>query len=95
MELKRIARMHNELIETVKGWYLREYPEDDLGRELPPTRRFIDFVDALANGEDVYKLMGSADDSIIRERIFEKLSQILGVDYSAIYDAWLSIEENE
>ena len=93
MELKRIARMHNELIETVKGWYLREYPEDDLGRELPPTKRFIDFVNALASGEEVYNLMGAADDSIIRERIFEKLSKILDVSYSEIYYAWLNGEE--
>lgn len=95
MTLREITEFYQELNSTVKGWYVSAYPEDDLGRDLPPTKRFADYVNALTNGESIDDLMGAAYDSVIRERIFEKLSQILDVDYSAIYDTWLRIEENE
>lgn len=95
MTLREITEFYQELYMAVKGWYTSAYPEDDLGRELLPTKTFADYANALTNGKNIDNLMGAAYDSVIRERIFEKLSQILDVDYSAIYDTWLRIAENE
>jgi hypothetical protein len=41
--------------------------------------------------QDVYKYIGIAD-SIIRERIFEKLANEMGIDYNEIYNQWLLAE---
>ena len=40
-------------------------------------------------GYDVYNILGVGD-SMIRERVFEELSKILGVDYDVIYQKWLN-----
>ena len=47
------------------------------------------YDEALNHGDDIYDLMGDADDSVIRERIFWELSDILDVEYDNIYDRWL------
>ena len=39
-----------------------------------------------------YEAVGNGIDSIIRERIFEKLSQELNVDYGVIYNMWLNAD---
>lgn len=73
---------------SVRGWYVEAYPTDDLGKEIYEDTTFEDVLDMLNDGGDVYDTLGVAD-SIIRERIFEKLSDLLDVDYSVIYDKWL------
>ena len=71
----------------IKEFYLSDYPEDELGIELSDAT-FADILDALNNGVDVYDIMGYGD-SVIRERIFERLADILDVDYDVIYDLWI------
>lgn len=72
---------------SVKEYYLKEYPEDDLGEDL----KDITFAKLLADmnkGISPYDSFGVGD-SIIRERIFEELSELLGVEYDVIYYLWL------
>lgn len=78
----------------IKQWYLKEYPTDELGNELPNDLTFYDILKALNEYKDVYELMGGADDSIIRERIFAKLSELIDVDYNDIYEQWLKCCED-
>ena len=51
--------------------------------------RFRTVIEYLLANKDVYDAFG-AGDSVIRERIFEKLSEILNVDYDDIYELWLN-----
>ena len=42
--------------------------------------------------KDIYiTLFGSEElgDSLVRERVFDKLAEIMGVDYNYIYEQWL------
>ena len=71
----------------IKSFYLSDYPDDELGLELSDAT-FADVLDALNNGVDVYDIMGVGD-SVIRERIFDRLASMLDVDYDVIYDLWL------
>ena len=75
--------------DKIKNWYCAAYPTDDLGKEIPQDITFKDLFNALDHGEDVYELLGDAADSIIRERCFVRLSDIMDCDYSYIYDQWL------
>lgn len=74
---------------NLKEWYKEAYPDDDIYEEIIDTVTFQDVQDALDKGDNVYDVMG-AHDSIVRERVFEKLSQLRNVDYDVIYNAWLN-----
>lgn len=50
---------------------------------------FEDYFLVLDGYGDVYSLMGRAADSIVRERIFQQLAEIMNVDYDYIYEQWL------
>lgn len=72
---------------VIKDWYKETYPTDDLGDELVDGFTFYDLFQTLDARKDVYKYL--ADDSLVRERVFEKLAEIMDVDYDYIYDQWL------
>ena len=42
-----------------------------------------------AKGGDIYDYIGVGD-SLIRERLFTRLSKMLGLDYDHIYEMWLN-----
>ena len=76
--------------QKIKEWYVKMYPTDELGPALNEEVTFTDLFETVAtNGAGVYDTMG-AGDSIIRERLFEKLSELLGKPYAYVYDLWLS-----
>lgn len=72
----------------IKNWYTKTYPSDDLGEELNDNITFYDLYVLMYQGNEVYSILGVSD-SIVRERVFEKLSEILHVDYEYIYNIWL------
>lgn len=73
----------------IKDWYVATYPTDELGQKLTENKTFYDLFEALDFHQDVYKLFG-VDDSLIRERLFEKLAELMECDYEYIYNQWLS-----
>lgn len=79
---------------SIKEWYMENYPNDDLGKEVL-NFSFKDLNNLLTYGEgDVYALIGCAD-SVIRERCFENLAKITELPYKSIYDKWLDLKEPE
>ena len=78
----------------VKDWYTEEFDDDELGEEIDPDLTFADLDKALTDKKDVYDVLGVAD-SIIRERCFAELSDILDVDYDDIYYRWLATDDDE
>ena len=84
------------LTEKVAAWYEKAYPTDqEMADEMRPRRStFQDVLGALESGKDVYEVIG-ADDSIVRERVFEELSKLTGKDYDYFYDKWLHTNYEE
>ena len=78
-------------MKTIKEFYLSNYPTDELGNEIHTKATFIGLFEVLDTYKDVYNYIG-VHDSIIRERIFEKLANEMGVDYNEIYNQWLLAE---
>lgn len=79
-------------MENIKQWYLDSFPEDELGQTLRDDITFEGLFEALDNYQDVYVfLFGDpmGGDSVIRERIFEALAEIIEVPYEEVYDQWL------
>ena len=77
---------------TIKEYYTSTYASDELGLEIDSTATFEGLFYALDSYKDVYEyIFGDSmkGDSVIRERVFEKLSQIMQCDYEYIYNQWL------
>lgn len=79
----------NKLKLNVKEWYRGEYSTDDLVEEIKDEVTFEDVFNALDTYKDIYEVIGNGIDSIVRERIFNKLATLMEVDYDYIYDQWL------
>jgi len=69
--------------EKINDWYKKTYPTDDLGEYINDIT-FEDFWNS-TNSDNIYNVIGVGD-SIIRERLFEHLSEIYGVTYNDVYD---------
>jgi len=75
---------------NIKEFYLNTYPTDELGVELIETATFVGLLDVLHNNtKDVYDYIGVGD-SIVRERVFERLAEILEMPYDYVYKLWLN-----
>ena len=73
----------------IKEFYLNNYPTDELGVELNENANFTGLLNELVTNNDIYGYIGVGD-SIIRERLFSKLSEILNCPYDYVYDLWLN-----
>ena len=76
---------------TVKRWYEMTFPADtEIVQDIRPNATFLGCLRCLDDYGDIYLyLMGNKVDSIVRERIFAKLADIMGEDYDYIYDQWM------
>jgi hypothetical protein len=74
---------------NIKEFYLNTYPTDELGVELNENANFVGLINELHNSGDVYEYIGVGD-SIIRERLFEKLAETLQTSYDYVYNLWLN-----
>jgi len=74
---------------TIREFYVNNYPTDELGVELNETPTFAGLLNQLIVGGDVYRYIGVGD-SIIRERLFERLAEELEVSYEYVYNLWLN-----
>jgi hypothetical protein len=68
------TRMLNK---KIKDWYIKSYPTDDLGEEINDTITFKSFWAYTKQGYDAYNVL-NVGDSVVRERVEQKLSEILG-----------------
>lgn len=74
--------------ELLQKWYTNNHPEDELGEIINPKATFKDLFEYLDSYKDVYLLL-DVGDSIIRERLFKRLSELIDMPYSYIYEQWL------
>ena len=82
----------NKKSENIKDWYTKTYPTDDLGEQINCNSTFSDLWNSLHNKENLYEIMG-VEDTVVRERLFEHLSEIKGVNYDYVYNKWLQIDD--
>lgn len=73
----------------VREWYVSAFPNDELGWEINADATFDGVQKAIDEGADVYALL-EVNDSLIRERVFDKLSDITGVPYDDIFEKWVN-----
>jgi len=77
---------------NIKAWYLKAYSDDyEVASEMNDNATFEGLFETLDSYEDVYEYIFDNDysDSVVRERVFEKLASIMDVDYDEVYEQWL------
>lgn len=79
---------------NLKNWYLTEFPDDVLGSEIYDNLTVEDVIQALLTGDDIYDTIGSVD-SLVRERIFEKVASETEQTYNDIYECWCFDKSDE
>ena len=75
--------------QELRDWYKKEYKDDDLGNELPSDTLAM-VLAALFNNPEEFEENYCADDSVVRERIFNKLADLCDEDYDTFYEYWLN-----
>jgi hypothetical protein len=90
MKLMSIKAIHPRLIckKNVRDWYMDKYSDDELAQEINPKITFNDIREIIDAKKDIYDFLNVAD-SLIRQRIFAELANLLGVRYEVVYEAWL------
>ena len=91
MDLKESVAAHAPgMDELVVDWYRDAYPTDtEMFAGLEDAgATFADVWNALKSKKDVYAAIG-ADDSIVRERVFQHLCELTGKKYDTVYNMWL------
>jgi len=71
---------------NIKNYYLKAFPSDELGEEINANATFNGLLE---NIRKPYSYLGVYD-SIVRERVFDRLATLKGVPYSDIYNLWIS-----
>lgn len=91
---EKLRNLITKLDISIKSWYLKEYPSDDVGETLSDTATFLELNNLLnsGKGKDVYELLGGDSDTIVRERCFEKLCELTDQTYDTVYNKWLNTE---
>lgn len=77
-----------KLFESIKDWYTKNYPTDNLGLEINHKATFYGLFETIRKGRDVYYYL-NVYDSLVRERLFTELSNRQNQSYSYVYDMWL------
>lgn len=75
-------------MKNIREYYLQNFPTDEMGIEINENATFTGLYIVLTISGDVYEYLGVGD-SMIRERCFQRLSEIAGVTYNEIYSKWL------
>ena len=72
---------------TLKKFYLKNYPTDELIAEINNESTFKGLIKTILKKNDVYDYIG-VHDSLVRERLFVRLSLDRDVFFDLIYDLW-------
>lgn len=77
----------------IRDWYKDAYPTDEWAIDsLNRLATFQDAFECLSVGFNFYTFLGVSD-SLVRERVFEQLSELMGCEYGYICDRWLNHAE--
>ena len=77
-----------DLNSDISAWYAAEFSDDEMKDEIYTGVSFQKLYDMLSSN-DLYSIIG-IDDTVVRERCFSKLAELMQVDYSVIYEKWLN-----
>lgn len=63
-----MSKKHFNFKSSIRDWYIRAFPSDELGYRINPLATFAGAVKCMADGGDIYKYLGVGD-SLVRENV--------------------------
>lgn len=72
----------------VRTWYKDHYPNDPKGDDLEGQLSWAVMLERMRNKENLYSIIGVSD-SVVRERLFSHLAELMLVPYEVICRIWL------
>ena len=75
------------MTDNIKEYYTKTFPTDELGAELNETATFLGLYGTLCLKKEVYDYI-KVTDSLVRERLFERLAEMYGLTYDDVYELW-------
>lgn len=87
-ELEAIRQQRIIANESIKKWYAQVYPNDSEVEYINPEVTFYDLFEALDAYMNIGRVIGTWD-SVVRERCFTRLAEIMEISYDEIYEQWL------
>jgi len=72
---------------SIRDWYMENYPDDDMGKNLS-SLTWYSLLLALRESSNAVSIL-RVEDSLVRERCFGHLAELMGVPYDVIYYLWL------
>lgn len=67
----------------IRSWYMAKFPTDDLGKQIRPKLTFAKVWAEMKKGVDYYSMM--PHDSVMRERVFDGISDAYKIPYDTVY----------
>lgn len=85
--LPKKGRGNVTINKSVRAWYMETYPADSLGVEIIPRMTFEHLRKWInRHTADIYDLL-EVQDSVVGNRVMEKMSQLYNVPYNVVYEA--------
>lgn len=72
----------------IRPWYMAKFPSDELGAKINPTLTFSHVWSSMKKGVDYYTMLPG--DSVVRERVFDGISDAYKIPYDTVYETWLN-----
>lgn len=72
----------------IKTWYFLTFPDDNAVHMIKSGVTFERLYEKMKQGVEFGEILGE-NDSVLRERVFDKLAQLYSVRYVDIYQTWL------
>lgn len=88
-ELEAIRQQRIIADESIKKWYSKAYPDDSEAEYICPNVTFYELFEALDAHKDIARIIGTGD-SVVRERCFSRLAEIMEISYDEIYEQFLN-----
>lgn len=89
LETEQQTVIDTRLQENIKEWYISIYPTDAAGNDINARTTFKDLQDALNSGKDIYGTVLGINDSVIRERVFNRFAELTYTTYDSVYAAYM------
>lgn len=90
---------HPNKFDSIKTWYEKAYPTDkEAVEKMSGFTSFGQLEIDIKNGsfgKESYSERYGEYDSLVRERMFQKLAEMNNVAYNVVYDTWLHSGENQ
>ena len=89
IHVDRQGRDQNQTLSMgLRAWYTSNFPDDELGSELPADVTLSETWQRMQAGEDLYVF--TVADSVVRGRILSALSEQLGISYDDAYATFVN-----